>query len=210
MMASLGASHLEILVEEASAEAMLRALLPKILPAETTFDIHSYHGKRDLLSKLEQRLRGYRPWLPPDWRIVVLVDEDRQDCSRLKSLMEACARRAGFRTKSSPNGTGDFRVVNRLAIEELEAWFFGDINALVRAYPRVPKNLAAKAKYRDPDAIAGGTWESLERVLKRAGYYRSGMPKVEVAQRVAQHMCPDRNRSHSFSVFCDGVLSMFT
>lgn len=50
-----------------------------------------------------------------------------------------------------------FQVLNRLAIEELEAWFFGDVAALHSAYPRVPSTLGRRSRYRDPDAIRGGT-----------------------------------------------------
>ena len=52
-------------------------------------------------------------------------------------------------------------------IEELEAWFFGDIAAIHAVYPRVSIHLGSRANFRDPDAIPGGTWEALERVFKR-------------------------------------------
>lgn len=58
--------HLEFLVEEQSAEAALRVLVPKIVSADTTFDIHAFNGKTALLRKLPNRLRGYRSFLPDD------------------------------------------------------------------------------------------------------------------------------------------------
>jgi hypothetical protein len=45
----------------------------------------------------------------------------------------------------------------------------------------------------------------MERILQRAGYYPTGMPKVELAANVAAHMLPDRNRSGSFRAFRDGL-----
>lgn len=110
--------------------------------------------------------------------------------------------------ESADGGKGKFEVVNRLAIDELEAWFFGDPEALVKAYPRVPSSVGNKAKYRNPDTIAGGTWEALERVLKRAGYYSSGMsgmPKVETARTISKYMIPERNRSKSSQVFREAL-----
>ena len=71
--------------------------------------------------------------------------------------------------------------------------------------PRVPKNLQDQAKYRDPDAIRGGTYEALEHILKRANYYKGNLPKREVAQNIARHMESSRNRSRSFQVFVDGL-----
>lgn len=101
-------------------------------------------------------------------------------------------------------------MINRIVIEELEAWFFGDADALRSAYPGVSSTLERKAAYRDPDAIQGGTWEALQRVLQRAGYYKGvkALPKLETAGRIAQHMDPARNRSRSFQVFRAGIESL--
>ncbi len=74
------ARHLKLLVEEPSMEAFLRALLPRLLAASRTFEVHAFQGKADLLGKLQARLRGYAQWLPDDWRIVVVVDRDDDDC----------------------------------------------------------------------------------------------------------------------------------
>lgn len=195
--------HIEFLLEEPSAEAALTAILPKILADNVSFHFHVFEGKPDLLKQLPLRLKGYRRWIPNNWRIFVLIDEDRQDCQELKARLERAAREAGFLTKSHPNSQGEFRVVNRLAVEELEAWFFGDVEALRKAYPRVSKTLHNRPKYQDPDAITGGTWEALERLLER--YHRDFSPKKVVAQNIAPHMEPSRNRSRSFQVFVEGL-----
>jgi len=63
------AEHIEFLVEEPSMEAFLRSSLPQLL-GETSFEIYSYQGKSDLLSRLEERLRGYAAWLPVSLRRV--------------------------------------------------------------------------------------------------------------------------------------------
>ena len=110
-------------------------------------------------------------------------------------------------TKSSADPNEDFQVVNRIAIEELEAWFFGDVEALHMAYPKISRNLHTKAKYRNPDAITGGTSEALEYLLRQKKYYNreERVHKPEVAQNIAQHMEPSRNRSKSFQVFIEGL-----
>lgn len=200
--------HIEFLVEEYSAEVVLTRLLPRILHSDITCKIRTFTGKMDLLSKLQKRLKGYRQWLPKDGRIVVLVDRDREDCRILKARLENAAKRAGFITKSSARADERFEVVNRLAIEELEAWFFGDPEALVRAYPRIPATIGRKARYRNPDAISGGTWEALERILKRYGYCSGGMSKAETAERISEHMNPSRNSSKSFQVFRNALTEM--
>jgi hypothetical protein len=102
-------------------------------------------------------------------------------------------------------GGNTIHVVNRLAVEELEAWFFGDWQAVKAAYPKVSASVPEKQGYRDPDAIQGGTWEALEKVLKRHGYFQTGLRKIEAARSIAQHMVPERNRSKSFQVFRDAI-----
>lgn len=197
--------HIEFLIEEESTEAALNNLLPKILPSTVSFRLHNFRGKHNLLLQLPKRLKGYCNWLPVDWRIVVLVDEDREDCKLLKARLEKMASEAGLQCKSQG---GNFQILNRIAVEELEAWFFGDIVALNAAYPKTPVTLSHQKNYREPDAIKGGTWEALERVLQSAGYYLGGLPKIEVARNVSKIMEPARNRSRSFQVFKEGLLEL--
>ena len=197
--------HFEILVEEPSAEAALDIVLPRLLGNGATYKLHPFEGKSDLLGKLEARLKGYAKWRPPNSCIVVLIDRDHEDCKKLKKRLDSSAAKAGLRTRSNPGSKGEFVVLNRILIEELEAWFFGDVGALVAAYPGVPTTLASKAKFRDPDSIKGGTWETLERVLQHAGHHLGGLAKIQAARDIAAHMDPTRNRSKSFQVFRDAI-----
>ncbi len=196
-------THVEVLVEEPSMEAALRLLLPRLLD-ELTFEVYPSQCKDDLLAKLPARLKGYRSWLPNDWRIVVVIDRDDDDCNVLKERMERIASEAGLVTKSAARG-GAYSVVNRLVIEELEAWYFGDWQAVCSAYPKVPVTIPGKAQYRNPDAIGGGTWEAFERIMQRAGYFHSGLRKIEAARTVAAHWNIEGNTSHSFQVFRDAL-----
>lgn len=195
---------LVVLVEEYSMEVTLELILPKLL-GDTAFEIYRFRCKDDLLKQLPARLKAYSAWLPSDWAILVLVDRDDDQCEQLKTQLEHMAQVAGLLTKTAASDGNRFQVVNRIAIEELESWFFGDWQAVRNAYPRVAATIPQKAAYRDPDAIAGGTWEAMERVLQRAGYYRTGIRKLELARSIAPHMEPERNASHSFHMFCQAV-----
>lgn len=189
-----------VFVEEFSMEATLEILLPKLLP-NVSFEIRRFQCKDDLLKRLPERLRGYQNWLPENWVIVILVDRDDDDCIELKQRLESMAAQAGLITKTVAGVGHRFQVANRLAIEELEAWFFGDWRAVRDAYPKVSATIPQQARFRKPDAIAGGTWEALEQVLKRAGYFSTGLRKLECARAVAPYMEPDRNVSDSFQAF---------
>ena len=206
------AEHVELLVEEPSMEAALRLLLPKIL-VDVTFEIYQHQCKEELLLRLPQRLRGYSrrrlsdPWFRDHCHIVVVIDRDDDDCVKLKRRLETMAKDAGLTTRSKARG-GSYVLVNRLAIEELEAWYFGDWEAVRAAYPRTSATIRSQSKYRNPDAIAGGTWEAFERVLQKAGYFAGGLRKVEAARAVATHMEASRNTSPSFCAFRDVLLEM--
>lgn len=202
-------SRVEVLVEERSMEAALRILLPKIL-GDVAFEVYTHACKDDLLKRLPERLRGYASWLPEDWRIVVLVDRDDDDCKKLKARLEKMAADAGLSTRSKTKKGTPVSIVNRLAIEELEAWYFGDWEAVKRAYPKVRANIPTQAKYRFPDDIHGGTWEAFERVLKASGYFKTGLRKIEAARAIATHMDPTRNTSPSFCALRDALVELAT
>ncbi len=201
----MNTDFLEFLVEESSMERFLRAVLPRFLPDGVSFDIHAFQGKDDLLDKLEGRLRGYAACLPESTRIIVCVDRDDDDCIELKRQMEDLTSRVGL---VSRNRAGDrpWQIVNRICIEELEAWYFGDWPAVVSAYPRVSPTIPMKECYRNPDTIKGGTWEAFERILQRRGYFTAGLGKVTAAQLIGAEFVPSRCTSGSFKVFWDAVL----
>lgn len=197
---------LHFFVEEESAEAALIELVPRILDGfDFDFDVFPFQGKHNLLKRLPDRLKAYRYRPGDDWRVIVLVDRHDGDCHALKQQLDELAANADLGTRSA--SIRPYRVINRIAIEELEAWFFGDVEAIHAAYPRVSQTLGQQEPYRDPDAIRGGTWEQLERELKL--YHPGGLEKIRAAQEITRHMQPDRNRSASFRAFRDALRALF-
>lgn len=194
--------HLVLLVEESSMQAFLQTLLQRLLPEDCSLEIHPFQGKRDLKRKLAARLRAYARWLPDDWRIFVLVDRDRDDCRVLKNELEEAALGAGLRT---PSCERPWQVVNRIVIQELEAWYFGNWQAVRRAYPEVSPRIPYQRGYRDPDGV-DHTWEAFERILQTYGYFTGGLRKSEAARAIAEQIDPGENRSRSFDVFYRTVM----
>lgn len=203
------AEHFEILVEEPSMEAFLGEVLPRLFGDSATFMVYTHQGKLDLLRKLSARLRAYSKWLPSNYRIVVITDRDVDDCLALKQHLEDCASRAGLCTRTR-GGMPSWQLVNRIAIEELEAWFFGEWEGVRQAYPNVAANISTRAQYRDCDAITGGTWEALERILKRSGYFTGGYRKVEAAREIGRYFDPTRCSSTSFRILRDALHEALT
>ncbi|MDF5949858.1 DUF4276 family protein [Pseudomonas aeruginosa] len=124
-----------VLVEEYSMEVALDSILPKVI-GDVEFQIVRFQCKDDLLKQLPKILKGYSAWMPDNWRIVVLVDRDDDDCIRLKQHLENVSAQAGLVSKTAAPQNGTFKVVNRIAIEELEAWFLVIGMQLERLTPR--------------------------------------------------------------------------
>jgi hypothetical protein len=202
--------YVEFLVEEPSTETALRSLLPTLLGA-VTFEVFAHRSKDELLKHLPVRLAGYSrrragdPWFREHARVVVVVDRDDEDCRALKRRIDTMARGVGFSTSGANRP-----LIVRIAVEELEAWYFGDWGAVCAAYPRVPPGVPRQARYRDPDGIAGGTWEAFERVMQRAGYFVGGLRKIEAAREIAARMDPSVNTSRSFQAFRNAVRGLVT
>ncbi|HRF91475.1 MAG TPA: DUF4276 family protein, partial [Desulfobacter postgatei] len=125
-----------VFVEEYSMEAVLEILLPGMLDG-IDYQIIRFQCKDDLLKQLPARLKGYSAWMPETWSILVLVDRDDDDCMILKQQLEQYAKDTGLLTRSCARAGENFKVTNRIVIEELEAWYFGDWAAVKTAYPRV-------------------------------------------------------------------------
>ena len=208
--------HIEILVEDSSGTKLLHVLLPQLLGPQGephTWRLHAYKGigripqglvpngdsaKRILLDQLPRILRGYGK-TPGIDAVVVVLDTDKRDCVAFLSELEAAA--------DACNPVPD--TLFRLAIEEIEAWYFGDQAALLAAYPRA--KLDVLKKYVQDSTC--GTWELLadavqaggSAAIKKAGWPLPGQVKNEWAKRIGPFMDPDSNISPSFGKFRDGL-----
>jgi hypothetical protein len=198
-------TQIEFLVEEPSAEEALRHVLPKLVRERARWKLVNLGSKYKLLKVLPDRLAAYRDRIArgEQLRVVILVDRDEDDCAELKRRLEGMAQTAGLMTKTSPDAHGQFHVVNRIAVEELESWFIGDTAALRLAFSSLPPVDASKGIFRNPDN--GGSWEALHRFLKKHGIYKSSYPKIDAARRIAPKLNLQANRSRSFQAFIQGV-----
>lgn len=184
--------RLEFLVEESSAAEVLKAILPKILTDSwvlgVNYFIRPHQGKSDLKKSIPAKIKAFRKY-PQKVGIVVLQDQDSNDCKALKSdLVKLCTDHANENTP--------FLV--RIACHELEAWYIGDMNALGIAFPRFkPDNHRNKASFRNPDACVNP-----KNILKRILGDYSQTPK---AREIGAQMDVNNNRSESFNQFVIGI-----
>jgi hypothetical protein len=208
--------HIEVLVEDSSGAQLVETLLPAVIGPHGdrhTWRVHPYKGlgrlpaglsakgdpaKRALLSQLPRLLTGYGK-TPGIDALVVVLDSDRRDCksflNELKGLLRKC--------QPAPN------AMFRLAIEEMEAWFLGDRQAVLAAYPRAKKDVLGRYKQ---DSVCG-TWELLSDAvhpggsvaIQKAGWPLPSQLKHEWAQQIGPRMDVENNQSPSFCKFRDGL-----
>ncbi len=176
--------ELVFMVEEASMENTLKAILPRLLPDGLAFKIIPHSGKGDLERSFPRKLRA---WKNPRARFVIVRDNDGGDCVALKNrLVETCT------------ASGRPQSLVRIVCQELEAWFLGDLRAVEHAgLAKDCAKLQAKKLFRTPDHIE----KSKNKLIDLAPTYqpRNG------SRAIAPHLSLDNNTSTSFNVFISGV-----
>lgn len=208
--------HIEILAEDSSGEKLLHVLLPQLIGPQGdphTWRLHAYKGigripsglvtkadpsKRMLLDQLPKLLRGYGR-TPGIDAVVVVLDADKRDCAQFLSELKAAAATC----QPAPY------TLFRLAIEEIEAWYFGDQEALLAAYPRAKRDVLGM--YVQDSAC--DTWELLadavhvggSAAIKKSGWPLPGQVKHEWAEKIGPLMDTERNISPSFAKLRDGL-----
>jgi len=174
-------------LEEASAEALLEVLMPRmVVQKENIFVWYIvFEGKQDLEKKLARKLRG---WRLPGSKFIVLRDQDSADCKTVKfKLLELC-----------PEDKKPHTLV-RIACHELESWYLGDLDAVEHGLglSGIAK-YQVKKRYRIPDSIQAPA-DELERLTNRI------YQKISGSRAIGEYLNLDNTRSISFNVFITGI-----
>lgn len=170
------------LVEEQSMKVFLDIILPRVLPSGVDFITVPHEGKSDLRKSVPIKLSS---WNVPDTKFMIIQDQDSNDCHALKEDLLSLADKH------------DKEVVVRIACHELEAWYFGDLQAVSKAYGKDLSGLAIKRKYRNPDSIISPKHE-----LK--GFIPE-LEQISGAKKIAPFIDVSHNTSTSFNAFLAGI-----
>lgn len=172
--------QLIFLLEELSAAELLEALLPKLCPG-LSFLCVPHNGKSNLKQSIPRKLRA---WKDPNTRFVVLIDQDGDDCLKLKYELVQLCQKAG-----RPD------TVVRIVCRELEAWYLGDPQAMAQAFddPSLVQRVGRSQRLSNPDLVVKPS-DEVKRLVP-------GFGKVSGARAIGDKLDPHRNRSHSFRVF---------
>ncbi|ABK45711.1 conserved hypothetical protein [Magnetococcus marinus MC-1] len=178
--------QLVFMLEECSMENTLREIVPKMvdLPMDPLF--LTFDGWTDLEKNIPVKLRG---WNQPHvhTQFVIIRDNDHRPDHLLRDrLTQACAQ------------AGRPDTLIKLACQELESWFLGDLHAVEKAYHQ--KNIAKRQthqKFRNPDKLANPK----EELRKLIPTYQL----LDGSRRIAKEMRLEQNRSPSFAEFKEGL-----
>ena len=179
--------RLIFLLEEPSAEEMLKGILPHILPEDCTSEFKVFEGKQDLDKRLSLILRA---WRTPQCSFIVLRDQDSGDCQVIKQNLIGLCRKAGRE---------ELPIVVRVTCRELESYYLGDLAAVEKGLGMT--SLARRQnsrKFRDPDRLGSPSGE-LARLTN--GLYQ----KISGSRAIAPHLDLTHNTSHSFNVLISGI-----
>ena len=159
-----------------------------------------------MLNDLPKRIKAFNIELRyiVNAALFIVMDNDTRDTSQFYAQLKGLSE------------TNNISIdhVYCIAIEELEAWLLGDINAIKFAYPALRDRIATKHSQYTPDEIRqGGTWEFLAEMLTKKGYshfikanpsyYDVGRRKSEWAEHIGKYMEIRQNQSPSFNKLID-------
>jgi hypothetical protein len=191
------------LVEGPSERAFLESWARRLLPGHDIV-VYPHQGKgvlpsdlarppdrhnRALLHQLPAKLRAFAESLDPETeRVLVLVDADDDSCVDLNRDINRAAQQL------APG----ISVLVRVAIEETEAFYLGDLRALALAFPGADMDLA---RAYEADSICA-TAEYFGRVVNDGGSNKVAWAEA-MGPRVT--VVAARSRSPSFRALCRGL-----
>jgi hypothetical protein len=175
--------RLVFLLEEHSMKVLLDDLLPRFFP-DLRFLCVPHEGKGDLEKSIPRKLRA---WKEPGVRFIVVRDNDGGNCHALKQRLVGLCH----------EGQREDALV-RIACQELEAWYLGDVDALADAFgDERLRDLAGKERFRNPDAVVQPA-RALEELIP-------AFQKVSGARLMASRMRRNGCTSRSFQVFIEAI-----
>lgn len=200
-------AHFVFLTEDTSSQKAMNILIPKLLGDKITYKMHSYKGigqipkglkpktdanKRILLDQLPKILSGHGS-MPDSGTIVVICDLDDKDENNFLSELHDILDRCRHKPKE---------VHFCVAIEEFEAWYLGDLEAIKSAYPKakdsVLRNYANDSICDTWELLADAIYDGGHKNLKKKGWQAIGEQKSIWATNISPHMDVENNASPSF------------
>ncbi|HRI00958.1 MAG TPA: hypothetical protein PK006_07900 [Saprospiraceae bacterium] len=180
---------LHIFTEEISIKKVLDIILPQLISSEMKFRIYPHQGKDDL----KKAIKSTVPLISKNLnsRIIIAIDNDNNDCLKLKNEINDLV------DISCP-----YKI--RIIIQELEAWFLGDLTVVEKAFSKFKASTYSnKTEFRNVDTIINPSYKLLKII---PDYSKSSfLPKQSTAEKIAKYLNIYKNKSDSFNQFIGAV-----
>ncbi|WP_312701654.1 DUF4276 family protein [Sedimentibacter sp.] len=217
--------YLECLIEDKSGAILLERILEnyKITHPNLNYKIKGFRG----IGRLPNKLKSYKDVktqsilnnlpaflkvlnaslsaAPYKSAIIVIVDNDDNDCVEFKQKFNDLRQRLNLNVES----------IFCIAVEEMEAWLLGDVDAVLTTFPHAKKQMLLNYK---PDSIIG-TWEYLADAVYNGGSaklkkvatsnFEIGKQKCIWADKIGANMDLRNNKSPSFNYLISKLDSIF-
>lgn len=202
------------LIEDKSGKTLIDALMSKIQEKykNVMYDCKAFSGiggftrkntiketkTGKLLNDLTTYLKGFNKSLAGiESSVVIVLDNDERNTEVFKTQLEYIV-------------TSNMITIDHIfaiAVEEIEAWLLGDIDAVISAYPNAKRQILNNY---ENDHICG-TWETLANAIYPGGlskmkkdcptFVEKGKIKSEWAKNIGSFMDIENNESPSFQFF---------
>lgn len=179
-------SNIVVMVEEQSMEVVVKAIVEKLTLRDRTIVI-PHQGKTDLEKSFPKKLRAWNTGI--DSRFVICRDNDGGDCAVLKENLQ----------KLLPQPSKHQYKI-RIVMNELEAWYLGDLAAVERAgflKPGQAVRLQRSKKFKEPERL-GNAKQEFQKLVSKKG-------QITLATLISPHLDLENNRARSFFHFIDAL-----
>jgi len=177
-------TNLVCFLEEASAKAFLEGVFPRLLHGGIFVHYVVFEGKQDLEKQIVRKLRH---WQKPNSIFLLMRDQDAAICTTVKEkLVQLC------------NIAQKPEALVRIACQELESFYFGDLTAVKEALHVNLDPYINKAAYRIPDSIVNPA-KKLEKITGRI------YQKIGGSREIGKIISLTHNSSHSFNTLISGI-----
>ncbi len=171
-----------IMVEEQSIEEVTKIIAAR-LRIEKQIKVIPHEGKNDLEKSFPRKIASWRS--PQRTRFVICRDNDGSNCAILKQRLRGLLPQITHH---------EFKL--RLVMNELEAWYLADLEALQKAgliSQGVVDQNRNKKKFRSPENLLNAKQE-FAILVKTKG-------QITLARRIAPHLELQNERCSSFKHF---------
>ncbi len=179
-------NHAVIMVEEESIEEVTKIIVSR-LGIKNQIKIIPHDGKNDLEKSFPRKIANWRS--PHRTRFVICRDSDGSNCAVLKQRLKCLL----------PQTTQhEFKL--RLVMNELEAWYLGDLEALYKAElisRGAVDQIRNRKQFRSPESIQNAKREFTKLVNAKG--------QINLARRIAPHLELENGRCSSFKHFIEAI-----